>query len=206
MVEPIILIGAGGHCRSCIEVIESQNRYQIVGVIAPTSVQKGDVCGYAVIGVDDDLPVLVRSYPRALVAVGQIKSAEQRQRIFRELRKLKFETPTIYASSAMVSRHSEVGDGTIVMHRAILNAGAKVGVNCIINSGALIEHDAEIGDHCHISTGAIVNGAARIGPGSFVGSGAVVLEGVCVGENSLVGAQVLVAKDLPAGSKVRYEA
>lgn len=206
MVEPIILIGAGGHCRSCIEVIESQNRYQIVGVVGSASEQNTSICGYAVIGADDDLPMLVKLYPRALVAVGQIKSAAQRQRIFRELRKMKFETPTIFASSAIVSRHSNVGDGTIVMHRAILNAGATVGENCIINSCALIEHDAAIGDHCHISTGVIINGGARIGSGSFVGSGTVVLEGVCVGENSLVGAQALVVKDLPAGSKVRCEA
>lgn len=206
MPESIILVGAGGHCRSCIEVIESQNQFQIAGVVGTASEQGSSICGYSVIGTDDDLPDLFRKHPRALVAVGQIKSAVTRQRIFRTLRDLKFQTPDIHASSTITSRHSSVGEGTIVMHRAIINAGARVGENSIINSCALIEHDAEIGDHCHISTGAIVNGDAMIGSGTFVGSGAVVLQGVRVGENSIIGAQALVVKDLPAGSKVRCEA
>ena len=34
MIEPsLILIGAGGHARSCIDVIEQQGEYQIAGMI-----------------------------------------------------------------------------------------------------------------------------------------------------------------------------
>ena len=32
-MKKIILIGAGGHCRSCIDVIKSTERYLIVGII-----------------------------------------------------------------------------------------------------------------------------------------------------------------------------
>ena len=31
--EPIILIGGGGHCKSCIDVLEQEGRFQIVGII-----------------------------------------------------------------------------------------------------------------------------------------------------------------------------
>ncbi len=31
--KQIILIGDGGHCKSCIEVIESTNEFSIAGVI-----------------------------------------------------------------------------------------------------------------------------------------------------------------------------
>ncbi|MEK6658639.1 MAG: acetyltransferase, partial [Campylobacterota bacterium] len=30
--EKIILIGGGGHCKSVIDVIEMQNRYEIMGI------------------------------------------------------------------------------------------------------------------------------------------------------------------------------
>ena len=33
MKDPIILIGGGGHCKSCIDVIESEGRFQIVGIV-----------------------------------------------------------------------------------------------------------------------------------------------------------------------------
>jgi len=32
-MKNIILIGAGGHCKSCIDVIENENKYKIIGVI-----------------------------------------------------------------------------------------------------------------------------------------------------------------------------
>jgi FlaA1/EpsC-like NDP-sugar epimerase len=31
--EKIILVGGGGHCRSVIDVIETENRYEIVGIL-----------------------------------------------------------------------------------------------------------------------------------------------------------------------------
>ena len=32
-MKKIILIGAGGHAKSCIDVIELQNKYKIIGLI-----------------------------------------------------------------------------------------------------------------------------------------------------------------------------
>ncbi len=31
--KQIILIGGGGHCKSCIDVIESENKYNILEII-----------------------------------------------------------------------------------------------------------------------------------------------------------------------------
>lgn len=33
MKEQIILIGGGGHCKSCIDVIEQEGKYQIAGIV-----------------------------------------------------------------------------------------------------------------------------------------------------------------------------
>ena len=32
-MKKIILIGAGGHCASCIDVIENEKKYEIIGLI-----------------------------------------------------------------------------------------------------------------------------------------------------------------------------
>ena len=32
-MKKIILIGAGGHCKSCIDVIEEEKKFEIVGII-----------------------------------------------------------------------------------------------------------------------------------------------------------------------------
>jgi len=188
----LILIGAGGHARACIDVIEHLGAFNIAGLIGAEEQLQDELMGYPVIGTDIDLPELAKKYQYVLIAVGQIESPLVRQSLYQQVIQLGFKLPAIISSNAHVSRHAVVGDGTIVMHGAIVNANAKVGSNCIINNKALIEHDATIGDHCHISTGVIINGAANIGPGSFVGSGSVIKQGITLGSHCLVGMVVAV--------------
>ena len=178
MSKPLILlVGAGGHCKSCIDVIEQEGRFQIGGIVdrlgtnSPT-----DVLGYPLIGTDDDIEKLRANIEYALMTVGQVQSADVRIRLYNRFIELGYRLPVIVSPLAHVSRHANLGEGTIVMHGVTVNAAARVGVNCILNSHCLIEHDAVVEDHCHISTGAIVNGQAAVGSGSFVGSGAVVVQ------------------------------
>jgi sugar O-acyltransferase (sialic acid O-acetyltransferase NeuD family) len=183
----LILIGAGGHARACIDVIEHLDIFDIAGLIGNEEELQHECLGYRVIATDSDFPKLAKQYQYALITVGQIESALVRQRLYDQALAIGFKLPTIISPTAHVSRHAVVGDGTMVMHGAIVNAGAKVGSNCIINTNALIEHDAILADHCHISTGAIVNGAANIGLGSFVGSGSIIKQGITLGNNCVVG-------------------
>ena len=194
MSDGMLLIGAGGHARACIEAIESRG-LAIRGLIDRAELVGQQVLGYPILGVDDDLPNLLSNGAKALVAVGQIRSPDARIRLFRRLVELDATMPVIVARSAVVSRHATIGAGTIVMHGAIVNAVADVGKNVIVNSQALVEHDAKVGDHCHIATGAIVNGAARIGEGSFIGSGVVIGHGVTIGARCVIGAGHVVLKD-----------
>jgi len=184
----IILIGAGGHSRSCIDVIEQEGRFAIAGVVDCPDSEEVSVLGYPVLGTDADLASLRKQYTFALVAVGQIKSPAVRIQLFDRLKSLRFELPFIQSPRAYVSKHARVGFGTIVMHDALINAGASVGENCIINSKALIEHDAMVGSHCHISTGAIVNGGVSVGAATFFGSNAVSVHGVSIPEGSFISA------------------
>jgi sugar O-acyltransferase (sialic acid O-acetyltransferase NeuD family) len=174
----IILIGGGGHCRSCIDVIEQQGRFDIAGVVdRPEVAEANDLFGYPLLGNDADLSRLRKSYPNALVTVGQIQSPKTRIRLFHLLKELDFCLPVVISPLAYVSPRAVVDQGTIIMHHVIINAGASIGCNCIINTKALIEHDARVQSHCHISTGAIVNGGSTIGEGSFMGSNSAMVQG-----------------------------
>jgi len=185
----LILIGAGGHSLSCIDVIEQQGQFQIVGFVGLQEQLdvKHQEYGYSTIATDNDLLSLASIYQYALIAIGQIQSADQRINLFQRAKQAGFELPIIISPTAYVSRHATLGAGTIVMHGAIINAGASIGNNCIINSRSLIEHHARIEDHCHISTGAILNGGVSIGIGAFIGSGSIIKQGVKVGSNCVVG-------------------
>lgn len=170
MKQKLLLIGGGGHCRSVIDVIEQENKFEIAGIIDKKELMGQEVLGYKIIGCDDDLETLRTQYEFAFISVGQIKTPKIRMVLFEQLKILGYELPSIVSPLAYVSKYAKVGEGSIVMHHALVNANANVGKNCIINSKALIEHDAIIEDNCHISTGAIVNGGACVKEGSFYGS------------------------------------
>lgn len=195
-MRPVILVGGGGHCRSVIDVIETEGRFEIAGIVDSDKGNVKDCMGFSCIGEDTDLPQLVSDYQSALVTVGQIKSAEIRMRLFSELRKLGANIPVIVSPKSHVSRRSNIDSGTVIMHGAVVCAAADIGANCIINNQALIEHDVVVESHCHISTGAKVNGGAIVETETFIGSGAVIREGVRIGKGSIVGAGAVVLRNL----------
>ena len=185
-------MGGRGHCKACIDVIEQQGSYTIAGIVDLPEKMGESILGYPVIGTDNDLERLVKSHDNFLVSLGQIYSPERRTWIFNELLRLGAKLPVIISPLAYVSRHSTIGEGTVIMHHALVNVHAMIGKNCIINSKALIEHDAHIGNHCHISTGAIINGAAIVEHSTFFGSNAVTKESAFIPAGSFIKANSLV--------------
>lgn len=192
----LLLIGGGGHCRSCIDVIAACGDFHINGIVEAEGVQPKDDLLYPVIGFDSQLAALVSETANCLITIGQIKSPRPRQALFHQLQKLGANLPIIISPHSYVSPSAQLGVGTIVMHQALINAFSHVGDNCIVNSQALIEHDAIVGNHCHIATGAKINGAVVMGDGCFIGSGAVIKQGVTLGDKVIIGANSTVLSDI----------
>src|SRR6476620_8115504 len=136
MIPDIILIGGGGHCKSVIEVIESAGQYKIGGIVDVPEKVGELVLGYKIIGSDNDLPSLMAEFRNFHITVGHIRSNKVRVKMFDQLREKGASLPVIIASTAHVSSHARVNEGSVIMHHAFVNAGAKIGKNCIINTGA----------------------------------------------------------------------
>ncbi len=168
--DGILLVGGGGHCRSVIDVIEQQGRYDIVGIVDLKEHIGKQVLGYPVIACDDQLRELFYNCKNAVITVGHIRSNNLRVKLYVKIKEIGYNLPVITSPHAYVSRHSQIGEGTVVMHHALINANANVGRNCIVNSKALIEHDVQVKDHCHISTASVLNGGVVVGENTFVGS------------------------------------
>lgn len=198
----ILLLGAGGHARACIDVIEQQGRHVIAGLIGLPDEVGSDVLGYPVLGGDSEIPALLARTPIALITIGQIKTPEPRIRLWQQLLANGKCPPAIISPYAYVSQHATVGEGSVVMHGAIVNAGARVGKNCILNSQSLIEHDTVVGDHCHVSTGARLNSGVQVGEGTFIGSGSSIRQGIHIGRYCVIGMGQTILKDCADGSQV----
>ena len=200
--KKIILIGGGGHCKSCIDVIEQEGSFIIVGITDQADKIGENILSYSILSDDDAIPKLAAEH-QFLITIGHIRSAEPRVRLYKALLAAKGDLVTVISPRAYVSPHAEIGKGTIVMHGATVNAGAKVGNNCIINSHALVEHDAMISDHCHIATGAIINGGVQVGAQTFVGSRAMTREYITIGAGSFIAGGMSIYQDLQEQSRVK---
>lgn len=198
----VLLIGAGGHARACIDVLEQQGKFVIAGLIGLPSERGTKMLGYPILATDDEIPEELQRWDFGLVTCGQIKTAQVRVRLWQEIKKYGHLVEAIVSPRAYVSPHAKVGAGSVVLHGAVVNAGAVVGENCIINSLALVEHDAMVGDHCHIATGARLNSGVQVGDESFVGSGCVVRQGVRIGIGCVIGMGGVILENCPDGSLV----
>ncbi|MBC7428149.1 MAG: NeuD/PglB/VioB family sugar acetyltransferase [Bacteriovorax sp.] len=185
-MKNIFLIGGGGHCHSCIDVIEQEQVYLIKGIFDVKENIGKTVMGYPIVGCDEDLKNFISPDHFFLITLGQIKSADLRVKIANELKVLNAMLATVVSPRAYVSKHASIGEGTIILHSALVNSNVKIGTHCIINSQALVEHDSIISNFCHVSTAAIVNGNCKIERESFVGSNCVLREGSIVTEKSVL--------------------
>jgi len=204
-MRKIILLGCGGHAVSCVDVIEAEGKFKIIGFVDQNVTKDSKFMNYPIIGSDKELMKIKKECEYAFIAIGQIKNSKIRENRFKELVSLGFKIPFIISPNAYVSSKSNIEAGTIIMHNAIINANAKIGKNCIINSRSLIEHDVRVEENCHISTGAILNGEVKIGRNTFIGSGSILKEKISVGENCIVGAGSTILKDIKSNSLYQNE-
>jgi FlaA1/EpsC-like NDP-sugar epimerase len=104
MIEnSIILIGDGGHCSSCIEVINSKKHYFIKGIIDVQNNLGKFVSEYPIIGTDNDIEnFIIEGHNRFLISLGQIKSSCPRRRLFETVNKLGGYFPIIIAQTAFM--------------------------------------------------------------------------------------------------------
>ena len=190
-LKELILIGGGGHCHACIDVIELENKYKIVGILDVEGKIGSSVLGYPVIGTDKLIGSFVEKNSFFLITLGKIDDSDLRKRLFNKVRESTGSFATIVSPRAYISHSATIKVGSIIMHDALVNANSIIAENCIINSKALVEHDCLIEPHCHISTSSVVNGAVSVGENSFIASNAVVIQGCVIPNNSFIKANSL---------------
>ena len=69
-MKKIILVGGGGHCKSCIDVIENENKYKIIGIIDEKKIFLLNYKVFSESYLNNKL--IKKNY--AFVSVGQIKN------------------------------------------------------------------------------------------------------------------------------------
>lgn len=200
--EDVIVIGAGGHAKIVIDILEETGCYNIVGLIAKDNEGKL-FYGYPILGDDDALPTYFKKGITCVaIGVGGFKNNVLRKNIFERLNSLGFCVISAIHPKAVISKTAELGDGNVVFAGVVINPDVEIGDNCIIATGATIDHETVIESHVLISAGVTVGGCSVIEEGALCALGSKVISGVKVGKNALVAAGAVVVSDIAPDSTV----
>jgi len=198
-MKRVVGLGAGGHAKVVIEILQLMGGYELVGLLDPKKeLWNTEVLGVPVLGGDDLLPKLYKEGVRhAFIGLGTVGDTRPRRELYEKACSYGFQIVRAIHPQATVSSSAVIGDGPTIMASALINAAAKLGDNVIVNTGAIIEHDCVIGDHVHIATGARLASVVHVGNGSHIGLGASIRQCICIGRNAIVGAGAVVVEDVP---------
>lgn len=197
-MSKLIIVGAGGHARSVIDLALQNNNYELVGCLDSKA---GDVLGIPVIGSDLDLAnTFASGVKNIFIAIGD---NHIRHDLFNLAESIGFEPVNIISNQAVISPRAKLGKGICVMAGAVINVNAEIGDNCIVNTHSSIDHDCQVGKSSHVAPGVALSGNVRMGEGAHIGTGAAVIDNITIGEWAYIGAGATVVRDIPAG-KMAY--
>ena len=190
MRPSIVILGAGGHAKVCIDVLHSLDYHCLLCIDNNTSIVS---CNGVEVKHGDDAvwEASTESFGAGFVAIG---NNSLRAALLSKMQVRGYHALTLVSPHAIVSPSAKIGPGSIVMPGAIVNADVVIGSGVIVNTGAIIEHDAVVGDCAHLAPGSVITGGVSVGALAFIGARAAVLPGVEIGTAAVVGAGAVVTR------------
>jgi sugar O-acyltransferase (sialic acid O-acetyltransferase NeuD family) len=194
--KPIFIVGASGHAKVIIDIIEKEGVYEIVGLIDSFKNKGEEVLGYKVVGKEEDLPELIKKYEQASVLIA-IGDNWVRHLVMEKL--LTIAPEITFAStihpSAQIAKHVKIGSGVVIMAGAIVNSESVIEDFVIVNTKASIDHDGLLKSFSSIAPGVTLGGNVTIGNYAAVSIGATVKHNISIGEHALIGAGAVLLKN-----------
>jgi sugar O-acyltransferase (sialic acid O-acetyltransferase NeuD family) len=194
----ILLFGGGNQVHYTIDIIEKENKYEVVGIIDSVHEIKTERYGYKVLGRQGDLKSIVEEYKidAGLITIGDNWS---RFKVYNTIveQMPSFEFVNAIHPSVVIGKNVELGFGVVMMAGVIVNPLAKIGNFTFFATGCQVEHDCIIEEYASVSAGSVMGGYVTIGKFSAITLGVTILDRLKIGKNSVIGSGSLVLKDIP---------
>lgn len=188
MKKPIYIIGAGGHTRSLINLLELNN-IKILGVYDERADEIAEVInGHKVIGKLDDVP-------KDAFIVLSIGDNKKRAYLFNRF-KIRILKDNLIHPTAYIEKRTKLGIGNQIFANVYLNSNVVIGDNNILNTNSIIEHEGKIGNNNHISVSTILCGRVTVGNDCFIGAGTIVNDGIKVCDGVIIGSNSTVINNV----------
>jgi len=183
----IYLIGASGHAKVVLEILEI-GCYEI-GSLCDANPSIISLLDYKVF---PKLPVDFNADNDSLII--SIGNNSIRKRIANEHSK---NYAVAIHPRANISKRAVISEGTVVMSGVCVNSETRIGMHCIINTNSSIDHDCILDNFVHVSPNAALAGNVFVGEGTHIGIGASIIQGIKIGKWATIGAGAVIIKDVP---------
>ncbi len=197
MKPKMIVLGAGPHAHSVLDIALSVGEYEVIGCLDPNYPQATTVAGFPdipIIGRDEDLEKFFNQGVKyVFVALGDNSI---RSKLYHKSLSIGFIGTNLISPHAVVSSRAKLGNGICIMAGAIVNACAVIQDNVILNTSCSVDHDCKIEKSCHIAPGVTLSGDVNVGEGTWIGTGASVIHKISIGTWSFIGAGAVVVNDI----------
>ena len=125
MKEKIVIYGAGGHGKAIIDIIEKENRYQIIGLIDDHKPAHTEVFGYPILGNHRVLKALrQKNIHLSFVAIGDNKTRAAKTKL---LTSAGFQLVVTVHPFSSIGREATLSSGSCVFHGAVIDPCAQIG-------------------------------------------------------------------------------
>jgi sugar O-acyltransferase (sialic acid O-acetyltransferase NeuD family) len=191
----VVILGAGGHGRVVLDIIQQAKKHKPVGFLDNNKALHGRrVDGLPVLGGLERLPDLKEhGIAAAVIAIGDNGARRAMANIIEESG---FQLVNAIHPSAQLASSVTVGKGVVIAAGALVCAHCQVGDYAILNTGCIVDHESMIGTATHVCPGVRLAGHVTVESGAFLGIGATVVQNVRVGFEAVVGAGSVVIQNV----------
>lgn len=200
LLTPLVIIGAGGHGRELLDVVEALNTcrpmFEMLGFLDDVADQRAPLARRAakIIGPVSALATFDAAY---VIGLGDGRS---RRRVDALGRQSGRSAATLVHPAASLGSDVSLGAGSVICAGARVTTNVRLGRHVHVNINATVSHDCTLGDFATVSPGVTISGNATIEDEVLLGAGATVMPSVRVGASSVVGAGAVVISDLAPGT------
>lgn len=203
MTERVIVIGASGFGRECLDVLDAMvgagADLEVVGVVddAPSdpNLERLAARGVRYLGTREECFATREIWTGYVLGIG---SPSARRRIVAELDAAGYRPTQAVHPSATFGAATHTSEGVVVCAGATISNNVRLGRHVHVNPNATIGHDADLRDFVSINPAAVISGEVVVGSETLVGAAATVLQNITVGDSVVVGAGAVVTRNLPS--------